>query len=1012
MIKKSILVLSLLCAALGVGAQQSESLDRGVVAVKTDNGVFVSWRSLADDSKSTTFDVYRDGVKVNETPIKGGTNLIDAEGTVTSKYVVNRLDNGESSKEASVWGDPYLRIKLDRPAGGTFEGNSKFTTYDKKTGAVANLVEDDYTYRPNDCSVGDVDGDGEYEIFVKWDPTNSQDNSLKAYTGNVYIDCYKLDGTKLWRVDLGRNIRAGAHYTQFMVYDFDGDGRAELMCKTAPGTIDGKGNAVLMGEDKVTDDYRNKDGIILSGPEYLTVFNGLTGEQMATTSYVPLRSVQSSSSWGDSYGNRCERYLACVAYLDGKKPSAVFCRGYYTHSYLCAWDFDGKELKQRWLHASTTKGQGAYGEGAHSLTVGDVDGDGCDEIVYGSACIDHDGKLLYRTGAGHGDALHLGDFDPDRDGLEVFMVHEEKKSPYKWDCEFRDAKTGEIIWGEAQSGNDIGRGLVGDLSENWRGYEVWPGSRYVKGARANATFDCKGEIAADGKVPSSCFRIYWDGDLLDELFDGKYNKDNGTSYPVIEKRNSTLTSSTTLMAFSKWKAQSCNTTKATPCLTADILGDWREEVVLWDGDNSTDLLVFTTTIPSEYRVPCLMQDHNYRMAIAWQNVAYNQPPHLGYYLADRFSNAPRITVKSGSVKQLIEVGDPIQEISGQAIATNTLTASGLPEGMTLDFNDNTGIFTLSGTPSEIGDYEITLTAVGEENTEAKLTCTVKVVAKVVLTPLAKFAFESLGETTPNEIEGGATVVGSSALLVTGVEGNALSLKGGSYLKQAAYDKIQLGNRDFAIEFWFKSKATGAYIFHKGSLAANTTTGATGNWVGIEYKNGNLRFAIDDDKSKSEASAAAGECFDGNWHHVVCVRDGVTKQLMLYIDGVLAGDAADNTSAIADNNEDMVIGNVNVDFNNPFVGEIDEFIIYEGAMSASKVAKRYAESMPDPSGIDDISFNANLTEGDVTLIDAVTGIVVAKAYGTPSIVTEDAAPGVYVLVIESGDKRQSIKFIKN
>ncbi len=275
MIKKSVLVLSLLGASMGVCAQQAETLDRGVVAVKTDGGVFVSWRSLADDSKSTTFDVYRDGVKVNAEPIKGGTNIVDAEGTATSKYVVKRLDTGESSNETLAWGDPYLRIKLDRPEGGTIPGNSKFTTY--KNGVVQNLVVDDFTYTPNDCSVGDVDGDGEYEIFVKWDPSNSQDNSFKAFTSNVYIDCYKLDGTKLWRVNLGQNIRAGAHYTQFMVYDFDGDGRAELICKTAPGTIDGKGKPVLMGDDKVTDDYRNSDGIILKGSEYLTVFNGLTG---------------------------------------------------------------------------------------------------------------------------------------------------------------------------------------------------------------------------------------------------------------------------------------------------------------------------------------------------------------------------------------------------------------------------------------------------------------------------------------------------------------------------------------------------------------------------------------------------------------------------------------------------------------------------------------------------------------------------------------------------------------
>lgn len=336
-------------------AQQAETLGRGLVAVKTKAGVYLSWRCLTSDKSSQGYDVYRDGVKVNAEPITGSTNYVDASGTADAKYVVKAVDGGqvvETTPEAAVWPEVYKKVHLDRPAGGTTPDG------------VA------YTYSPNDCSVGDVDGDGEYEIIVKWDPSNSKDNSEKgAYTGNVYIDGYKTDGTKLWRIDLGRNIRAGAHYTQFMVYDLDGDGKAEVACKTAPGTI------------------------------------------------------------------------------DGQKPSLVMCRGYYTASHLCAWDFDGKNLTQRWLHKSETAGEGIYGEGAHALTVGDVDGDGCDEIVYGAACVDHDGSVLYRTGAGHGDALHLGDFDPDHDGLEIWMVHEEKSSAYPWDAEFRDAKTGEVLWG-------------------------------------------------------------------------------------------------------------------------------------------------------------------------------------------------------------------------------------------------------------------------------------------------------------------------------------------------------------------------------------------------------------------------------------------------------------------------------------------------------------------------------------------------------------------------------------
>ncbi|MDE6371373.1 MAG: Por secretion system protein, partial [Duncaniella sp.] len=358
-------------------------------------------------------------------------------------------------------------IHIDRPAGGTIKDNSKniVTRSDKTT----YHTEDDYTYSPNAVSVGDVDGDGEWEYIVKWTPSNQADNSEQWFTSKTYYDCYKEDGTKLWRIDMGRNIRSGNHYTQFLVYDFDGDGKAEFMVKTAPGTVDGQGKNVLMGSDQADVSYVNNKGVVNNGPEYLTVFNGETGAEISTIAYNPPRSIRSSSQWGDSYNNRSERYLACVAYLDGQHPSAVFCRGYYTAAYLWAVDFDGKTLKERWLHKSETSGQGAYGEGAHSVTVGDVDGDGCDEIIYGACAIDHDGKILHRTGGGHGDALHLADIVPEREGLEVFMVHEEKR---KWDAAVRDAKTGEILYSEPAS-KDNGRGVAANISSKYPGYEWW-----------------------------------------------------------------------------------------------------------------------------------------------------------------------------------------------------------------------------------------------------------------------------------------------------------------------------------------------------------------------------------------------------------------------------------------------------------------------------------------------------------------------------------------------------------
>ncbi len=997
-------ILACAMAAVATPAFAVENLDRGVVAMYASPGVFVSWRSLETDAPKMTFDVFRNGVKVNDEPITGGTNILDSKGNATSTYVVKAYVNGELVEETAPAKVPgkALRIKLDRPEGGKIAGNSKFSTSDAP-------LTDEYTYTPNDCSVGDVDGDGQYEIFVKWDPSNSRDNSQKGYTGNVYIDCYKLDGTKLWRVDLGKNIRAGAHYTQFMVYDFDGDGKAEMACKTAPGTIDGKGKAVLMGSDKVDADYRTSEGLIMSGSEYLTMFSGLTGEALSTVAYEPGRGVRTNSQWGDSYGNRSERYLAGVAYLDGTNPSLIMCRGYYTASYLCAWDFKNGKLTQRWLHKSEDKGKGAYGEGAHSLTIGDCDGDGFDEIVYGSAAIDHDGSLLYRTGGGHGDALHLGDLDPDREGLEVFMVHEEKSSSYPFDADFRDAKTGEIIWKIKQSGNDIGRGLVADLSDDWRGYECWPSAYFVNGTSTQATFDCRGNIVAE-KRASTNFRIYWDGDLLDELFDGKYDKTTGNASPAITKRNHTLTSDAANWDFSVYKAQTCNTTKATPCLQADILGDWREELVLWDGSNSSDLLIFTTTEPTKYRVPCLMQDHNYRLAVAWQNTAYNQPPHLGYYLPDRFSSDARLVITSGRLDQSVEVGYPIAALEGTATYTTSMTAKGLPEGVELAFDANAETFSVSGTPAQAGVYHYTLKAVGDAS-EATLEGTITVTNAVVLEKLAYFPFDALnGSTMKNEVQGMADVKGSPTI-VEGKVDKAINLNGTSdYLTQEAYPAIQFGENDFTIETWFNSTDDAAYLFHKGSMAANASTGASGKWVGIELKNGLLKFSVDDDVNKSESNFEAKSFFDGNWHHLVCVRESATSRLKIYVDGTLMADAPDSTGDISDNNELMVIGNVNTSFNNYYKGAFDDFAIYSGAMSANKVAERF--SGEEHSAIVTVSADADESSmpKQLTLIDATNGMIVATGVGEPENVTASAAPGVYILVIQQGRTRYISKEI--
>ena len=627
---------------LATPESQMEKLGRGVVALPQTKGIFISWRLLGTDDAKTTFDVIRNGEVIAENLTV--SNYSDEAGTTDSKYQVVCKVNGktiETSNEVTPWAKNYMTLALDRPATGALGGE----------------------YSPNDCSVGDVDGDGEYEIFVKWDPSNSKDNSQSDKTDNVFIDCYKLNGTKLWRIDLGVNIRAGAHYTQFMVYDFDCDGKAEMICKTAPGSMDGIGKYVnqAASDDNIktadnSKDWRTSAGRINGGQEYLTVFNGQTGEAIHTIAYYPNRNALAELSeasgtfnWDDrsgkkdrgDYGNRGERYLAAVAYLSGPdaNPSGIFCRGYYTYAYVWAVDFDGNQLKHRWLHRSdsktqysvvdadmnesakitapaATRGEGSntmYGNGNHNLSIADVDGDGRDEIIWGSAALDDNGKLLYATGFGHGDAIHLGAMDPDRKGMQVFEVHEEKGT-YSWDL--HDAATGEIIFKGGNAGKDNGRGMAADVITESRGYEFW--SSDERQQRSVQT----GEIVGQ-KNTSVNFRMYWNGTCYDQMLDGNtLDNWNGSSW------------SRQMTFYNYGNSSTCNGTKKTPNLQADLFGDWREELILWDSSNSSTLNIFSTNIPTEYRVPTLMHDHTYRMAVAWQNTAYNQPPHLGFYLPD------------------------------------------------------------------------------------------------------------------------------------------------------------------------------------------------------------------------------------------------------------------------------------------------------------------------------------------------------------------------------------------
>jgi hypothetical protein len=472
-------------------------------------------------------------------------------------------------------------------------------------------------------SVGDVDGDGEYELIAKWDPSDAKDNSQSGYTGPVYIDCYKLNGTRLWRLNLGQNIRAGAHYTQFLVYDLDGDGKAEVAMKTAPGTKDGTDTYLSKGPAASDDDkadYRNTDGFVLSGPEYLTVFSGDSGKELATVNFEIARGTV--SSWGDKYGNRVDRFLASVGFVSDTgnagqgsgQPALLMARGYYTRATVTAWTYRNGALAKIWTADSNTSGSAALvGQGAHTMAVADVDGDLSQEIIYGAAMIQSDGTFGCSTGYGHGDALHVGDLIPSRNGLEVFMPHEDESKP-TWDV--RDAATCKVLQVSTATGVDNGRGVADDVLASSEGAEFWSAKdRAFRSATTGAT--------TGTNSPTVNFLVWWDGDESRDLEDGTTIM-NG--------------SGTTLLTGSN--CMSNNTTKSTPNLSADLFGDWREEVI-WRAPDSSRLRIYTTTDVTKRRIYTLMHDPQYRMQVTSEQTAYNQPPHPSFHIGSGMANPPK-----------------------------------------------------------------------------------------------------------------------------------------------------------------------------------------------------------------------------------------------------------------------------------------------------------------------------------------------------------------------------------
>lgn len=1025
------LSLPLLSSAEGVvkhssaDHRQLEALDRGLIGVQTDQGMYLSWRRF-DSDKGADYELYRDGVKV---PTSDASNVLDAQGSNVNKYELKVARNGSYEEVvplADVWEGQKRTLKLDTP---TASG---------------------VTYSPNDMSVIDVDADGQLELLLKWDPSNSQDNSKEGSTGRVFVDCLRLDGTKLWRLDLGPNIRAGAHYTQMCAYDFDGDGRGELVLKTAPGARDGLGNYVSDAADEAditaadnSAKYANSKGYVNAGPEWLTLFEGATGKALHTIFYRPNRGCElagggavegvSKSQWGDSYGGRSDRFLTAVAHLDERhNATAIMVRGYYTRAYVWAVDVEGHKLVTHWLHAAESKtkyklidaaGQqqeytpGAntagrsvgsntlYGNGNHNMSVADVDGDGFDEVLWGAAALDHDGKQLYATGFGHGDAIHVGDFNPERPGLEVFDVHEEKEGNNPtWDL--HDAATGEVLFRSSSTGVDNGRGMCAQLSPTDR--EAWFSSSNDRDQRS-----CVSGNVASSKHGSINQRIYWDGDLQDELLDGGA-EDQGESSVTIAHFNGSSFESLSLAG------HSCNSTKRSPCLIADLLGDWREELILWGGATTArELYIYTTTIGTPYGVTTLLHDPTYRMALAWQNGAYNQPPHIGYFLPDLFG----VHVTKGRASQTFVWSSGMTPTTYELPEGVSATVTGLPDGITCQKSGQT--LTISGAPTTTGSWTYTLTTDEATPTimRGTLTATLPLatlrlrsgsatqrlqVGQATITPIvyatehataaAKGLPEGVAATYDNGLltiegtitstapgtwaftvatdaldegydappalagtlttwapgkldvalnlekdNGGLEPVGFTPTYVDGVAGQAISLSGTpatARLEKANGGGIVPATESFTLTLWVKSSMpisdAGAYLFHTGSCVADNA-GASGKWVGLEYKKGNLAFSIDDNANKSTATltGASTALFNGQWHNVTCVRDATAKKLLLYLDGRLAASGNDATGDIAQS-EALVVGNSTVDYACPFVGALDVVQLYQGAASADVV----------------------------------------------------------------------------
>ncbi|MCH5174273.1 MAG: autotransporter-associated beta strand repeat-containing protein [Prevotellaceae bacterium] len=606
--KKIFLTFVLATIAMCSFAQRvTDKLDRGLIAMKVTGGVYISWRINGEEYYDVTYNVYRDGVKLNDTPLNV-SNYTDKSGTTGSTYTVSAVVRGkeqEQCKSVSVWSSSYKEIKL------------------KHEDIQSTLI-------PNDACCADVDGDGELEILMKFDNLSEMNASYPrdGYKGEYSIfEVFKMDGKRLWWVNCGPNMGDFQNNEQNIIaYDWDGDGKAEAVMRAADGTVIHMANGKTYTVGNASFNCRAATGggtnWFVHGTdanqyehEWLVYMNGETGEPYQCIRY-PLRRLEQgettlNEAWGDGYGHRASKYFFGAPYLDGRKPSIFLARGIYTRHKMIAYDVDPAThtLVERWRWYNNANGPWKW-QGYHNYGIADVDWDGRDEIVFGSMVIDDNGKGLSTTALGHGDAQHCGDFNPYIHGQEIYACLEDNAGN-----NYRDATTSKI-YHRFISGNDDGRAMAGNFTDDFPG---GLGCSAREGAISTVTNEAIDGLVATGV--NTNFRIYWDGDLCSETFNYLNGKNTegciakyGSWTPIYICEGSMTN----------------NDTKGTPCYQGDLFGDWREEIIMRTADNN--IRIYSTPTPTEYRIPTLWSDHQYRNAMVWQMCGYNQPPHTSYFI--------------------------------------------------------------------------------------------------------------------------------------------------------------------------------------------------------------------------------------------------------------------------------------------------------------------------------------------------------------------------------------------